>query len=94
MQTQPREVAYLHDKRPSSIREVLHRELYQGVIVRNRTRKCDQWGRKQQSAQPVADWLRIATTVPPFVSTGLVLPMTEANDGVLSAFEEQLLNPP
>jgi hypothetical protein len=42
----------------------------------------------------VADWLRIATTVPPFVSTGLVLPMTEANDGVLSAFEEQLLNPP
>jgi len=31
---------------PSSVREVLHRELYRGVIVWNKTKKRDAWGRR------------------------------------------------
>ena len=44
---------------PSSVREVLHRPLYRGQIVWNRTRKRNTWGQKQQHARPDADWLRI-----------------------------------
>src|SRR5262245_12741172 len=33
---------------PSSVREVLYRETYRGVVVYNRTRKRDRWGRKRQ----------------------------------------------
>jgi site-specific DNA recombinase len=35
---------------PSSVREVLHRPLYRGEIVWNRTRKRNTWGQKQQQA--------------------------------------------
>jgi DNA invertase Pin-like site-specific DNA recombinase len=44
---------------PSSVREVLHRELYRGVIAWNRTRKRDTWGKHQQTARPAADWIEV-----------------------------------
>ncbi len=44
---------------PSSIHEVLHRELYRGQVVWNRTRKRDRWGRTKQSPRPEAEWLRL-----------------------------------
>jgi hypothetical protein len=42
---------------PSSVREILYRELYRGRIVWNRTRKRDAWGRKAQTARPEAEWI-------------------------------------
>jgi site-specific DNA recombinase len=45
---------------PSSVREVLYRELYRGVIVWNKSRKRDQWGQHRQRARAEADWLRVA----------------------------------
>jgi len=41
---------------PSSIREVLYRELYRGVIVWNRTKKRDPFGRKRQQERDPSDW--------------------------------------
>ncbi|MCH2279877.1 MAG: recombinase family protein, partial [Vicinamibacterales bacterium] len=39
---------------PSSVREVLHRSLYRGEIVWNRTKKRDAWGQKRRHARPEA----------------------------------------
>ena len=44
---------------PSSIREILHRPLYRGEIVWNRSRKRNTWGQKQQRPRPETEWLRI-----------------------------------
>lgn len=44
---------------PSSVREVLHRELYRGVVVYNRTRKRDAWGRKRQQRRDPAEVVRV-----------------------------------
>ncbi len=44
---------------PSSVREVLFRDLYRGLIVYNRTKKRDQWGQKRVTDRPEADWLRL-----------------------------------
>ena len=43
----------------SSVRAVLYRELYRGVIVWNKTQKRDSWGRVKQTARPEEEWLRI-----------------------------------
>jgi site-specific DNA recombinase len=43
----------------STVREVLYRELYKGVLVWNRTRKRDTWGQVKQKARDEADWLRV-----------------------------------
>jgi site-specific DNA recombinase len=45
---------------PSSVREVLFRELYRGVIVWNRKRKRNQWGQEQHSPKPEGEWMRVA----------------------------------
>lgn len=45
---------------PSSVREVLHRPLYHGEIVWNRSRKRDGWGRHKQQDRPPSDWLHVA----------------------------------
>lgn len=39
--------------------EALHRELYRGVIVWNRTRKRDQWGRQRQKDRDASEVLRV-----------------------------------
>jgi site-specific DNA recombinase len=44
---------------PSSVREVLHRDLYRGEIVWNRTRKRNAWGQVQQRERGSAEWIRI-----------------------------------
>lgn len=44
---------------PSSVREALHRPLYRGEIVWNRTRKRNAWGVKQQHERPTTDWLTV-----------------------------------
>jgi DNA invertase Pin-like site-specific DNA recombinase len=43
----------------TSVREVLFRELYRGVIVWNQTRKRDRWGQKNQHPRPEVDWMRV-----------------------------------
>ncbi|HEY6180248.1 MAG TPA: recombinase family protein [Kofleriaceae bacterium] len=49
-----------HGWAPSSVRDVLHRELYRGVIVWNRTKKRDAWGRREQHDRPSAEWLSVS----------------------------------
>jgi hypothetical protein len=41
----------------SSVREILHRESYRGVLQWNRTRKRNAWGAQQQRARPATEWL-------------------------------------
>jgi DNA invertase Pin-like site-specific DNA recombinase len=44
---------------PTSVREVLFRDLYRGCIAWNRTRKRNKWGVHRQAARPAADWLDV-----------------------------------
>ena len=44
---------------PSSVHEALHRELYRGVIVWNRSQKRDRWGRHRQHARDASEWMRV-----------------------------------
>jgi len=55
----------------SSVREVLHRELYRGVIVWNQTRKRDRWGQHRQHDRPEAEWLRVLAPQLQIVSDAL-----------------------
>jgi hypothetical protein len=41
----------------SSVREILHRESYRGVLQWNRSRKRNAWGAQQQRARPATEWL-------------------------------------
>lgn len=43
----------------SSIREVLYRPLYRGVIVWNQTRKRNRWGQQQPQARPASERLEV-----------------------------------
>jgi len=43
----------------SGIREILHRDLYQGVIVWNRSQKVMRGGTRRQRRRPDSDWVRI-----------------------------------
>jgi site-specific DNA recombinase len=56
---------------PSSVREVLHRELYRGEIVWNKTHKRDQWGRHKQAARPEAEWIHTSAPELEIVSAAL-----------------------
>ena len=47
---------------PSSVRSVLHRDLYRGVSVWNRSQQSDAWGQRAWRARPESDWIR--TDVP------------------------------
>lgn len=44
---------------PSSVREVLYRDLYRGVIVWNKTRKRNAWGLERRSIRASGDWITI-----------------------------------
>jgi hypothetical protein len=44
---------------PTAIREILHRELYRGVIVWNRSQKIVRGGTKKQRKRPTDEWLRL-----------------------------------
>src|SRR5216683_5760476 len=56
----PRRTGRPHGWAPSSVRAVLYRELYRGVILWNRTRKRDGWGRKHQTPRDPSEWVREA----------------------------------
>ena len=43
---------------PSSVREVLYRELYRGVVLWNRTKRRDEWGCKKQTPRDPSEWVR------------------------------------
>ena len=55
----PRRRTQVRGWAPSSVREILHRELYRGVIVYNRTRKRDRWGRLRQHRRNPVEQVRI-----------------------------------
>ena len=44
---------------PSSVREVLYRDLYRGLITWNKTRKRDRWGMHRQAPRPACEWLEV-----------------------------------
>jgi hypothetical protein len=48
----------------STVRDVLHRELYRGEVVWGRTKKRDLWGLRQSRSfarrRPQDDWTRVA----------------------------------
>jgi site-specific DNA recombinase len=44
---------------PSSVREIVHRDLYRGLIVWNRRRKRDVLGRKKPALRPESEWVRV-----------------------------------
>lgn len=44
---------------PSSVYEILRRDLYRGVRVWNKSKKRDAWGKKQQRDRPLTEWLII-----------------------------------
>ena len=44
---------------PSSVREILFRDLYRGLIVWNRTQKRNPWGVKRQRPRPESEWLQV-----------------------------------
>ena len=56
---------------PSSVREVLYRERYRGVIVWNRTRKRDRWGQSRRTNRAEADWVRVEAPALEIVDEGL-----------------------
>ena len=43
---------------PSTVNEVLHRSLYRGEVVWNKTKKRDAAGRTAPTARPAAEWMR------------------------------------
>src|SRR5215203_1879767 len=58
---------------PSTVRSVLLRELYSGVIVWNQSRKRDRWGQHRQHARPEAEWVRVPAPHLQIVPEGLWL---------------------
>ena len=56
---------------PSSVRAVLYRERYRGVIVWNRTRKRDRWGQSRRMNRAEADWVRVDAPALEIVDEGL-----------------------
>jgi site-specific DNA recombinase len=44
---------------PSTIKTLLVRDLYRGVMTWNKSRKRNAWGQKNQHARPEADWIEV-----------------------------------
>jgi site-specific DNA recombinase len=56
---------------PSSVREILYRECYRGVLVWNKSQKRDRWGRKHQHDRPSTEWLKVPANELRIVSDAL-----------------------
>ena len=56
---------------PSSVREVLIRDLYRGEIVWHRTRKRNRWGEKAVTDRPADEWIRVPAPALRIVSDAL-----------------------
>jgi hypothetical protein len=46
-------------RRRRSVREVLHRELYRGRRIWNKTKKRDTWGQDHRHERPEVDWVTL-----------------------------------
>jgi site-specific DNA recombinase len=44
---------------PSTVRAILKRDLYHGVVVWNRSKKRDDWGQVDQKPRPELDWMKM-----------------------------------
>ena len=44
---------------PATIRTILHRDLYRGIVVWNRSRKRDDWGQVAQRERPKKEWVQV-----------------------------------
>ncbi len=44
---------------PSTVRSVLYRESYRGVVVWNRSQKRDQWGQQKRSKRAASEWVTV-----------------------------------
>ena len=44
---------------PATVRTILHRDLYRGVVVWNRSRKRDDWGQVDQRERPKEEWVEV-----------------------------------
>jgi site-specific DNA recombinase len=55
----PTKVGPLKAWAPATIRAILMRELYRGVMVYNRSRKRDDWGQVNQKQRPESEWIRV-----------------------------------
>jgi site-specific DNA recombinase len=82
----PRRAGRPHGWAPSSVRAVLHRPLYRGEIVWNRTQKRDRWGKKKQSHRPEAAWIRREAPALRIVPEELWRAAHERLDGVRQAY--------
>ncbi len=60
-----------HAWAPSSVRAILYRECYRGVIVWNKSRKRDTWGQKRQAGRPESEWMRVPAAELRIVSDAL-----------------------
>ncbi len=45
---------------PSSIREIIHRDLYRGLLVWGKVQKRDAWGKKRIKARPKEEWVQVS----------------------------------
>lgn len=45
---------------PSTVRTILTRDIYRGMIVWNKSRKRNDWGKVDQRARPESEWKRVA----------------------------------
>lgn len=44
---------------PSTVRTILTREIYKGLLVYNKTKKRDTWGKVAQKARPESEWIKV-----------------------------------
>jgi len=44
---------------PSTVRTILCRDLYRGVVVWNKSRKRDDWGQVKQRSRPATEWTQV-----------------------------------
>ena len=47
---------------PSTVRDILYRDIYRGLLVWNKTRKRDADGQKHQTDRPATEWMRREAT--------------------------------
>lgn len=55
---------------PSTVNEILHRSLYRGEVMWNRSRKRNRWGQQHQTARPSEEWMRLDVPSVRVVSEG------------------------
>ncbi len=89
---------------PSTVRDLLYRDLYAGRVIYGRRKKRDQWGQKRPTLRPKDEWLTLSAPElriclsnvqrgSSVCTNTIALPMREVDSHVLSMLEGQLLDP-